>query len=97
MLTKKRYDNMKKKIELAEEQIKEIAEELDCGMKVYLNVETNEIKSIIDFDSHIEHIGLMSCSDGNYRQLGCFDSCLTISKSSGRPRNVFGIICYSVI
>lgn len=33
---------------LKDEEIKSIAEDLDCGMKVYINKETGEIKSIID-------------------------------------------------
>ncbi|OGU81898.1 MAG: hypothetical protein A2W11_09140 [Ignavibacteria bacterium RBG_16_35_7] len=40
------------KTELTEEQIKSIAEELEAGLKVYLNIETKEIKSIIDFDNN---------------------------------------------
>lgn len=38
---------------LSEATIKEIAEELDAGMIVYINTETLETKSIIDFESHI--------------------------------------------
>ncbi len=41
------------KMELTEEQIKEIAEELESGMKVYVNIVTKEIKSLIDFDNNI--------------------------------------------
>ncbi len=41
------------KINLNNEQIKEIAEELDLGMKVYIHKITKEMKSIIDFDKHI--------------------------------------------
>ena len=37
-------------MELTEEQIKSITEDLETGLKVYLNIETKEIKSIIDFD-----------------------------------------------
>lgn len=33
------------------QQIKEIAENLDCGMKCYYNKRTGEIRTIIDFDS----------------------------------------------
>ena len=42
-----------KKIILTDEQIKEIASELDSGMNVYVNKVTKEIKSIIDFDQQI--------------------------------------------
>ena len=42
-----------KKIILTDEQIKEIASELDLGMNVYANKVTKEIKSIIDFDQQI--------------------------------------------
>ena len=42
-----------KKIILTDEQIKEIASELDLGMNVYVNKATKEIKSIIDFDQQI--------------------------------------------
>jgi len=38
-------------IKLTKDQIKEIAEELDCGMKCYINKETGIIKSVPDFDS----------------------------------------------
>jgi hypothetical protein len=41
-------------LELTEEQIKSIAEELEAGFKVYLNIETKEIKSILDFDNNYE-------------------------------------------
>jgi hypothetical protein len=44
---------MVNKMELTEEQIKYIAEELETGFNVYLNIETKEIKSIIDFDNNI--------------------------------------------
>jgi len=40
-------------MELTEKQIKSIAEELEVGFKVYLNTETKEIKSILDFDNNI--------------------------------------------
>lgn len=42
------------KMELTEEQIKYIAEELDTGMKVYVNLETMEVKSIIDTLQHYD-------------------------------------------
>ncbi|MBL1212667.1 MAG: hypothetical protein HND52_04785 [Ignavibacteriae bacterium] len=38
---------------LTDEKIKQIAEELDLGMKVYVHKETLEIKSIIDFDDNL--------------------------------------------
>ena len=38
-------------MELTEEQIESIADELDSGLKVFVNIETLEIKTIIDFDS----------------------------------------------
>jgi len=41
-------------MELTEEQIKSIAEDLDTGMKVYVNLETMEIKSIIDTIQHYD-------------------------------------------
>jgi hypothetical protein len=41
-------------MKLTEEQIKSIAEELETGFKVYLNIETKEIKSIIDFDNNYD-------------------------------------------
>ena len=41
-------------MELTEEQIKSIAEDLDIGMKVYVHIETNEIKTIIDLDQHYD-------------------------------------------
>ncbi|HQF42561.1 MAG TPA: UPF0158 family protein [Ignavibacteriaceae bacterium] len=37
-------------MKLKDEQIKSIAEYLDTGMKVYVHMETNEIKTIIDLD-----------------------------------------------
>ena len=40
-------------MELTNEQIKSIAEELECGMKVYVHKKTKELKSIIDFDENI--------------------------------------------
>lgn len=42
------------KIILTEEQIKSIAEDLDIGMKVYVNLLTMEIKTIIDTLQHYE-------------------------------------------
>ena len=41
------------KMKLTDEQIKSIAEDLECGMKVYVHKETNEIKSIINLDENI--------------------------------------------
>ncbi|MDP2303027.1 MAG: UPF0158 family protein [Ignavibacteria bacterium] len=41
-------------MELTEEQIKSIAEDLDTGMNVYVNLETMEIKSIIDTIQHYD-------------------------------------------
>jgi len=38
---------------LTDEQIKSI-EDLDIGMKVYVHIETNEIKTIIDLDQHYD-------------------------------------------
>jgi len=38
-------------INLTEQQIKEIAEYLDCGMRCYYNKRTGEIKIILNFDS----------------------------------------------
>ena len=37
-------------MELSKEQVKEVAELLDCGMICYIHKETKEIKSLIDFD-----------------------------------------------
>jgi hypothetical protein len=39
-------------ITLTEEQIKEIADNLDAGLKCFYNKLTFEIKEILDFDSH---------------------------------------------
>jgi Uncharacterised protein family (UPF0158) len=39
-------------MKLTNEQINSIVDELTSGMNVYLNTETNEIKSIFDFDQH---------------------------------------------
>lgn len=41
-------------MELTEEQIYSIADELEAGFKVYLNIETMETKSIIDFDNNYD-------------------------------------------
>ncbi|HET56593.1 MAG TPA: hypothetical protein ENN33_15465 [Ignavibacteria bacterium] len=41
-------------MKLTNEQIKSIAEDLDIGMNVYVHIETNEIKTIIDFDQHFD-------------------------------------------
>lgn len=41
-------------MKLTKEQIKSIAEDLESGFKVYLNIETKEIKSIIDFDNNYD-------------------------------------------
>ena len=41
-------------MKLTKEQIKSIADDLDCGMIVYVHKETKEIKTIIDFDSHLD-------------------------------------------
>ncbi len=41
------------KIDLTEEQIAEIAEQLDCGMQCFLNKKTGEIKTLPDFDRWI--------------------------------------------
>lgn len=41
-------------MKLTDEQIKSIAEDLDIGMKVYIHLETNEIKTIIDLDQHYD-------------------------------------------
>ena len=38
-------------INLTEDQIKEIAEQLDCGMRCYINKETGEIKTVLNFES----------------------------------------------
>lgn len=37
-------------MKLTDEQINEIAEELECGTRVFLNIETNEIKTILEWD-----------------------------------------------
>jgi len=38
-------------INLTNDQIKEIAEQLDCGMRCYINKETGEIKAVLNFES----------------------------------------------
>jgi len=38
-------------VSLTQDQIKQIAEELDCGMRCYVNKETGEIVSVLDFES----------------------------------------------
>ena len=38
-------------ISLTNDQIKEIAEQLDCGMRCYINKETGEIKTVLNFKS----------------------------------------------
>lgn len=38
-------------ISLIKDQIKEIAEQLDCGMRCYINKETCEIKIVLNFES----------------------------------------------
>ena len=40
-------------MKLTDQQIKEIAENLDAGMKCFLNKRTGEIKTILNFDSWI--------------------------------------------
>ena len=37
---------------LSTTQIKEIADQLDCGLKCFYNRKTNEIKEILDFDNN---------------------------------------------
>jgi len=37
-------------MKLTEKQIDEISQELDCGMKCYINKETGEFKSVLDWD-----------------------------------------------
>ncbi|RQW78583.1 MAG: hypothetical protein EHM79_21380 [Geobacter sp.] len=36
---------------LTNDQITEIAEQLDCGMRCYINKETGEIKTVLNFES----------------------------------------------
>jgi len=38
-------------INLTKDQIKEIADQLDCGMRCYINKETGEIKTVLNFES----------------------------------------------
>jgi len=38
-------------MQLTEQQIKDIAEELDCGMRCFYNLKTGEIKTILNFDN----------------------------------------------
>ena len=38
-------------MELSEKQVKEVAENLDCGMVCYIHKETKEIKSLIDIEN----------------------------------------------
>jgi len=38
-------------IYLTKDQIKEIADQLDCGMRCYINKETGEIKTVVNFES----------------------------------------------
>jgi hypothetical protein len=40
-------------MELTHDQIKSIAEELEIGMRVFVNLETKNIKSLPDFDNNI--------------------------------------------
>ena len=40
-------------MKLTEDQIKEIADNLDCGMRCFYNLKTGEIKTIPNFDSWI--------------------------------------------
>lgn len=46
---KKHTANMK----VTENQIEEIADKLDCGMRCFYNLKTGEIKTILNFDSWI--------------------------------------------
>lgn len=39
-------------IKLTGQQIKNIAEELECGMRCYYNKKTGEIKNVLDFDKN---------------------------------------------
>ena len=43
-------------IKLADQQIKEIAENLDCGMKCFFNKQTGEIKTLLDFDNQAQGV-----------------------------------------
>jgi hypothetical protein len=38
-------------ITITQDQLKEIADQLDCGMRCYINKETGEIKSVLNFVS----------------------------------------------
>ena len=40
-------------MELTQDQIKSIAEEIEMGMKVFVHLETKDIKSLPDFDNDI--------------------------------------------
>ena len=44
-------------MKLSHSQIKDIVEELDCGMKCYINKETGEIKPILDSDDMYDDTG----------------------------------------
>lgn len=44
-------------MKLSKEQIKGIAEELDAGMKVFINKENLEIKSVLDWDNLMDDTG----------------------------------------
>lgn len=37
-------------MELSEKQIEDIAEDLECGFRIFLNTETKEIKTILEWD-----------------------------------------------
>ncbi|MFO7447735.1 MAG: UPF0158 family protein [Ignavibacteriaceae bacterium] len=41
-------------MELTQEQISEIAEELECGMRVFVHVDTKEIQTIIDWENSLD-------------------------------------------
>jgi len=41
-------------MKLTEEQIKSIVEDLNMGMSVYVNIDTNEIKAVMDFEQHYD-------------------------------------------
>ena len=45
--------NFTANMKLTEKQIEEIADNLDCGMRCFYNIKTNEIKAIINFESWI--------------------------------------------
>ena len=42
------------KIQVSNKQIETIAEELHCGLRCFYNIQTNEIKSIIDIDDQLD-------------------------------------------